>query len=318
MKQVMQMNEIVSLFAVLIALFIFGMTVMRLGLQSLSKKSLKQTLLKMTETPLKGFLIGIFVTALLQSSSAVMVITIGLVAAGMITFRQTIGIILGTNVGTTVTVEIITFDLTQAIVPMLIIGAVLLFFRSHVPFCIGCILFGFGTIFTAVNGFEGLSVPLAELNYIHTLLLETNENSLMGAATGALFTAVIQSSSAATGIAMAFINNDLMNLRAATAIVFGANIGTCLTAYLASIGASAEAKLVSYAHIWLNVLGVLLFLPFIDLLGSVATSLTDVPDEQLAHISVIFNVVCSLLVLPFVSPFANLMVKIHRVKNVNE
>lgn len=306
------MSEIISLFAVLIALFLFGMTVMRLGLQSLSKKKMQQILIKVTDTPLKGFFIGIVTTALLQSSSAVTVMTVGLVAARMLTFRQSIGIILGTNIGTTVTVEMITVDLSRAIIPLIIIGAVLLFCRSHFPFCIGCILFGLGTIFTAVNGFEGLAEPLSQLKYVHNLLLETSENPLLGTAIGALFTAVIQSSSAATGVVMAFINNDLMSLETATAIVLGANIGTCLTAYLAGIGSNIEAKWVSYAHIWLNLLGALLFLPLINQLGWIAARLSDIPDVQIAHISVIFNVICSLLLLPFAGRFADLIVKLHK------
>lgn len=306
----MTVNELISLFAVLIAVFLFGMTVMRIGFGSLSKRHMETILLKMTDTPLKSFLVGMILTAIIQSSSAVMVITVGLLAAGTIRFKQTIGIILGANIGTTMTVEMITLNLTNAIIPFLVIGAGLLFFRSQWLFSIGCILFGLGAIFTSINGLEELAQPLADLKSVHHLLLVTNQNHLAGTVIGAVLTAIIQSSSAATGIAMAFINKGQLSLEAATAIVLGANIGTCFTALLASIGTNIEAKLASYAHIALNVAGVILFLPFIEQLCAVALRLSMFPDVQLAHISVLFNAICSLAALPFTEQIANFFYRI--------
>lgn len=304
------MNELISLFAVLIAVFLFGMTVMRIGFGSLSKRHMQTVLLKMTDTPLKSFLVGMILTAIIQSSSAVMVITVGLLAAGTIRFKQTVGMILGANIGTTMTVEMITLNLTDAIIPFLVIGAGLLFFRSQWLFSSGCILFGLGAIFTSINGLEELAEPLADLKFVHHLLLVTNQNHLAGTAVGAVLTAIIQSSSATTGIAMAFINKGQLSLEAATAIVLGANIGTCFTALLASVGTNIEAKLASYAHIALNVAGVILFLPFIEQLCAIALKLSMFPDVQLAHISVLFNAICSLAALPFTEQIANFFYRI--------
>ncbi|HEU5139877.1 MAG TPA: Na/Pi symporter [Bacillales bacterium] len=308
----MFVNEFISLFAVLIAVFVFGITVMRLGLESMSKRHIQTILLKMTDRPWKSFLIGIGLTALIQSSSAVMIITIGLLAAGIIRFKQTIGIILGANVGTTITVEMITLDISDPaiLIGLLVFGAGLLFFRSQWLFSSGCVLFGLGAVFTSINGLEELAEPLANLKWIHHLLLITNNNHLAGAAVGSVFTAIIQSSSAATAIAMAFVNKGQLSLEAGVAIVLGANIGTCFTAWLASFRANLEAKLASYAHIGLNVAGVILFLPFINFVSEMAVNLSSVPSAQLAHISVLFNVFCSLAALPFTDRIARFFYRI--------
>lgn len=302
---VMAMNELISLFAVLIVVLLFGMTVMRMGLEMLSKRHMKNLLLKMTDSPWKSFMCGIILTAAIQSSSAVMVITVGLLAAGVIQFRNTIGIILGANIGTTVTAEMFTLDISHSIIPLLGIGAILLLFRKQLIFSCGCILFGLGTIFTAINGLGDLAKPLAGAKWIHHMLLIANNSDTAGTLIGAIFTAMIHSSSAVTGIAMAFVAKSNLSLEAAIAIVLGANVGTCFTAWLASLGANMEAKLASYAHIALNVAGVLVFLPFIGMLSNVAAKLADSPDVQLAHVSVIFNVLCSLAALPFTEQIAN-------------
>lgn len=306
------MMEILTLFAVFITIFLYGMTVMRIGLYNLSHKKLKKILVKMTNTPLKGMIIGTIITAILQSSSAVMVIIIGFIAAGLLTFKQSIGIILGTNIGTTLTTEFITIDLIyHAIIPLLLIGAVLLFTRHLITFNIGAILFGLGCLFVAMNGFENLAKPLSSIPVIHTTIALSNENNLIGVGLGTLLTAVIQSSTATTGIIMGFMSENLVTLSAGIAIILGANIGTCVTAFIASIGANLEAKLAAYAHIWLNIFGVTLFYPFIKFLGDTASILTSLPDVQLAHVSVIFNVLSSIIALPLAGLLAQFIMKLH-------
>lgn len=294
-----------TLFIVLIAVFLFGMAVMRIGLETLSRKHMKQVLLKMTDRHWKSFLVGIVLTAMVQSSSVVMAIIIGLVAAGMIRFRQSIGVILGANIGTTLTVELITLPVSEAIVPLLVVGGGLLFFRFRRLFSIGCIMFGLGAIFTAINGLENMAEPLANVAIVNQMLSITNQSQLAATAVGALFTAVIQSSSATTGVVMAFIAKGYLSLAAAFAVVLGANIGTCFTAILAAIGTRREAKMASYLHIGFNVAGVLLFLPFIHLMTVLAMRLAAVPALQIAHISVLFNVICALLALPLAGKIAN-------------
>jgi phosphate:Na+ symporter len=301
----------IILFILFILLFIFGMTIMRFGLFNLSADKLRDWLIKLTSTPFKGMLTGTFITALLQSSTAVMVITIGLISARIMTFPQSIGIILGTNIGTTFKTELITFNLDAILVPLAIGGAFLIFFKSKKIRSIGMLLFGIAAVFTAMKGFELLAHPLTSMRFINKFILSINDNVLLSLLTGTIITAIIQSSTAMTGIAMGFLSAGLLQLDAGIAIVLGANIGTCITAIIASIGGGKESRLAAYAHVWLNVFGVLLFIPLIPFLSEKAFLLASQKDVQLAHISVIFNVVTSILVLPFATKFGEMILYIH-------
>lgn len=301
----------ILLFLLCILLFIFGMTIIRFGLFNLSANKLKTWLIKLTRTPLKGMLTGTFITALLQSSSAVMVITIGLISARIMTFPQSIGIILGTNIGTTFKTELITFDLDAVLVPLAICGALLILFKHKKARSIGMLLFGIASVFTAMKGFELLAEPLTTMDFIHKFILSINDNILLSLLTGTVITAIIQSSTAMTGIAMGFLTAGLLQLDAGIAIVLGANIGTCITAVIASIGGGKESRLAAFAHVWLNVFGVLLFIPLIPILTDNAPLLASKRDVQLAHISVIFNVATSLLVLPFATRFGEMILFFH-------
>lgn len=301
----------ILLFLLCILLFIFGMTIIRFGLFNLSANKLKSWLIKLTRTPLKGMLTGTFITALLQSSSAVMVITIGLISARIMTFPQSIGIILGTNIGTTFKTELITFDLDAVLVPLAFSGAFLILFKNKKARSIGMLLLGIASVFTAMKGFELLAEPLTTMDFIHKFILSINDNILLSLLTGTVITAIIQSSTAMTGIAMGFLTAGLLQLDAGIAIVLGANIGTCITAVIASIGGGKESRLAAFAHVWLNVFGVLLFIPLIPMLTENAALLASKRDVQLAHISVIFNLATSLLVLPFATRFGEMILFFH-------
>jgi len=299
------------LFVFCILLFIFGMTIIRFGLFNLSAKHLKTWLIKLTSTPFKGMLTGTFFTALLQSSTAVMVITIGLISAKIMTFPQSIGIILGTNIGTTFKTELITFDIDSALVPLAVGGAIFILFPNRKIRSIGLLLFGIASVFTAMKGFEVLAEPLTSMKTVNHFILSLNNHLFVCIVTGAFLTAIIQSSTAMTGIAMSFLTGGMLELDAGIAIVLGANIGTCITAVIASIGGGKESRLAAFAHVWLNVFGVLLFIPLIPLLTEYAPLLSSQKDVQLAHISVIFNVVSSLLVLPFATKFGKMILFFH-------
>ncbi|MCM3761511.1 Na/Pi symporter [Alkalihalobacillus oceani] len=305
------MKELFSLLAVFIALFLFGMTVMRAGLLHLGKSRFQSLIERMTRTAWMGLLIGAFATAVLQSSSAIMVMTVGLVAAGLLSFRNSIGIILGANIGTTMTTELLALDLTMFIGPLLLLGLLFLLLPHSAAYSFGCLFFGLACIFISMNGLEQLAYPLATIPFVHSFFDLTNEYELLGVGIGTLLTALIQSSTATTAIAMGFMNDHLLELSAGISIMLGANIGTCITAYLASIGSGKNAKQVAYANIWLNVLGVLLFLPLIGWLGDLASSLSSVPMTQLAHASLLFNLVCSLVMLFLVTPFIRFIEWLH-------
>lgn len=301
----------ILLFCLFILLFIFGMTILRTGLFNVSGHSLQNWLEKWTDAHWKGLLIGTFITGVLQSSSAVMVMTIGLISAGMLTFRQSIGIILGTNIGTTFTTEFITFQIDSILIPFAIVGAILICF-SHIRMkSIGLILLGISSVFTAMSGFEFLASPLAELSFIKGSIADLNTSKLFSVVTGIILTAVIQSSSATTGIIMGFLTTNVLNISAGIGVMLGSNIGTCVTSLFASVGGGRESKLCAYAHVWLNVVGVLLFIPLIGFLSQIAPILAHEPDVQLAHISLVFNVISSLIVLPFATQFGQFILRIH-------
>ncbi|WP_221565663.1 Na/Pi symporter [Alkalihalobacillus sp. TS-13] len=305
------MTQIISLFAVFLTIFIFGMTVMRLGLNTASQEKFKDLLLRYTDKTWKGFLFGAVLTAVVQSSSAVMVIVIGLVAARLMSFRQSIGIILGANIGTTVSTEIITLELNQMILPFLIIGFIMILYPSKWSFCSGSALFGLGCMFVAMNGFEALAGPITELSWVQHFLQRTNEHILFGLGLGTTMTAVIQSSTATTAIIMSLMHENILSLTSGIAIMLGANVGTCVTAVIASVGTTREAKLVAFAHIWINIIGVFLFLPFLKIFSEFVILLTHLPDVQIAHASVLFNVISSILLLPCAGLLAALITKLH-------
>ncbi|GCD81793.1 hypothetical protein PTHTG4_08550 [Parageobacillus thermoglucosidasius] len=295
------MVQLLILFSIYTVIFLTGMFMMKSGLYALSGHRLQQWLLRFTSTPLQGFFTGTVVTALLQSSSAVMVITVGLVSTGYLTFRQSIGVILGSNIGSTITTEIITLDVGDSVIPMLFIGAALVCFGYYRPaYGTGMIVVGLASLFFAMKGFGQLAKPLSSYPIVDEWLQKTNLSPLSGIMIGVILTAIIHSSAATIGIAMGFLNEHILTLPAGIAILLGANIGTCITGLLASVGSTYEAKLTAYTHLWFNVVGVILFSFFIDPLASVAAKLNPSPDVQLAHVSVLFNVICSVAALPFV------------------
>ncbi|MDQ0213927.1 phosphate:Na+ symporter [Oikeobacillus pervagus] len=301
----------IFLFLFFIGCFILGMTWLRVGLFNLSSHKIKTWISRLTSTPFRGLLVGTGITGILQSSSAVMVLTVGLVSAKVLTFPQTIGIILGTNIGTTFTLELITFNIDIFIIPLFILGIILLFLRHPMFNSLSYIFIGIALVFSSMNAFEWLTKPMQKIASISNVLQLVDHHVLSAVLFGVIITAIIQSSTAMTGIAMGFLASGVITLDTGIAIMLGANIGTCITAYLATIGAGNEAKLTAYAHIWLNVLGVMTFLPFIPKLSNLAISLTSSPQTQLAHASVVFNVLCSVGVLPFANLFAKFILKIH-------
>lgn len=299
------------LFLLFLGIFLCGMALLRKGLFQLSANRMKDWLSIMTDTPLKGMIAGIVVTAFLHSSSAVMVITIGLIAAGLLKFSQSIGIILGSNIGTTFTLELITFNIDVFIIPMAIIGAVLLITKNRSWQNIGAISFGIAAVFAAMRGFTFLADPVTNIPIVESALGNLNNSHAASILTGTIVTGLIQSSTAMTGIIMGFLTEGTLKMDSAIAAMLGANIGTCITALLASIGAGREAKLTAYAHVWLNVAGAAAFYPFIDQLAGLVPLTANRAEVQLAHVSVVYNVLASLLVLPFAEKFGRMVEFIH-------
>ncbi|MEK4537471.1 MULTISPECIES: Na/Pi symporter [Peribacillus] len=300
------------LFLLFIAIFLAGMAVLRIGLFNMSGAALKTFLSKVTDRPWKGFFAGTIFTGILQSSSAVMVMTVGLVSAGSLTFPQTIGIILGTNIGSTFTAEFMTISLDRWIIPGVISGAILCLMPKVLSKSAGMSLIGISAIFAAMSGFKMLSKPIAVYPSVQTLISNIEDHMSIALLAGILLTAMIHSSSATIGIAMSFLMSGELSVSSAIIMMLGSNIGTCITGYMASIGSGRQAAFTAYAHIWLNVIGVAAFLPLVDVLERTAAFFTDDKGTQLAHASVIFNIVTSLIVLPFARQFSNFILLIHR------
>ncbi|MGN1400747.1 MAG: Na/Pi symporter [Bacillus sp. (in: firmicutes)] len=305
------MKEII-LFILYITIFLCAMAILRNGLMNLTGGSLRNKIQKVTSSPIRSFFTGMVFTAILQSSSAVMVMTVGLVSVGGLSFVQSIGIILGSNIGTTVTAEFMTFSMTGWIFPGIIVGLICMLTEKKGLSAIGCSILGLFLIFFAIEGFKSLAAPLAEYTAFSMILGTIEHNLLIAVFTGALLAGIIHSGTATIGIAMGFIAGGQLSVDAGIALMLGSNIGTCVTGYIAAIGSTQEAKLTAYAHIWLNVFGVLLFYPFIEQLQAAAAFFTEVRHIQLAHASVIFNVICSLLVLPFTKQFAHFVLWLHK------
>jgi phosphate:Na+ symporter len=294
-----------------LALLFFGMKFMRDGLENAAQNKMKKLLQTLTRTPLAGFITGTVITALVQSSTAVTVITIGLVNAGILSFYQTVGIVLGTNVGTCITAQLISFKLENYVLPIIGLGALLMVWpKGKTARYVGQSLAGFGIIFMGIGVMSEALEPLKHSPAFVSLLYKLSTNALFGVMAGVVFTALIHSSATTTGIVIALSHQGLIDLTTAIAIILGSNIGTCITAVLASIGTPAAAKQVAAAHVMLNIVGVLLILPFIypfsELISHTASSLP----RQIANAHTVFNVASSLVILPFTHQFSGLVQKI--------
>lgn len=294
--------ELLSLLSVFLLLFFMGMRLLQTGLTYFMSKRIEQWLTKGTQNIFGSILLGILATFFLQSSSILLIITISFVTIGMLTFRQTIGIILGANIGTTITGEILVFGDSFPFIIWLLIGAILLLFPQKKIFYSGCILVGLSTIFVSLDGFESLTTLVASNHLIvaGTQLAELYPS--IGVLIGTVISGIIQSSSATFALTLSMMEQELFSLASGIAIILGSNIGTCVTSLIATIGAKQEAKLVAYTHTAFNLVTVLIAIPLLPILTVVAQQLAAESNMQLAHISVVFNLFSVLIVLPFI-PF---------------
>ena len=304
---------IIGLFGGL-ALFLYGMDKMSEGMKKSAGNQMRAILAALTKNRIIAMLVGAFVTMVIQSSSATTVMLVSFVQAGLMTFMQTLGVILGADIGTTVTAQLIAFKLTDYALLMIAIGFGLrMFSRSENLKNIGEVILGFGILFFGMKLMSDTMKPLRSYpEFIN--LLKGLENPILGLMVGAVFTALIQSSSAFTGILIVLAQQNLITLEAGIPMIFGANVGTCITAALSSIGTSREAKRVALAHILFKLGGVALFFfwipQFADLIHFLAERFQSGPARQVANAHTIFNVGLGLLFLPCTPFFGNLILRI--------
>ncbi len=293
-----------------LGLFIFGMQTMASGLQKAAGDRLRRILEILTSNPYMATLTGIIVTVLVQSSSTTAVMVVGFTNAGLMNLSQAVATMLGANIGTTITAQVISFDITLLIYPTLGIGTFVNFFgKNRFYRYIGQSILGFGLLFLGLSIMSGAMEPLKEFSPFLNMLASFGSVPILGVLAGALFTATIQSSSATAGVVIALTLQGLIDTPSAIAIVLGANIGTCVTAALASIGTNIVARRSVLAITIIKTLGVVLalifFNPFIELIAYTGTSVT----RQVANAHSIFNILNVLIALPFLNPFLRLITR---------
>ncbi|MBS4191308.1 Na/Pi cotransporter family protein [Bacillus sp. FJAT-49705] len=298
-----------------LGIFLFGIKYMGDGLQKSAGDRLRDLLDRFTTNPLMGVLAGMLVTVLIQSSSATTVITVGLVSAGFMSLRQAIGVIMGANIGTTVTAFIIGIDVGEYALPIIAAGAVLLFFfKNKKVHNVGQIVFGFGALFYGLELMSGGMKPLSSLESFHDLTVNLSSSPILGVIVGTVFTVIVQSSSATIGILQGLFSENLLDLNAALPVLFGDNIGTTITAILASIGASVAAKRAAAVHVLFNLIGTTIFLillkPFTLLVGNIQDALGLNPEMTIAFAHGIFNASNTIIQLPFVAVLAWIVTKL--------
>lgn len=308
----MKFSDIMGLLGGL-ALFLYGMQMMGSGLEAAAGNRMKQILEKLTANRFLGVAIGFVITAVIQSSSATTVMVVGFVNSGMMTLRQAVWIIMGANIGTTITGQLITLDVGELAPLFAFIGvALVVFFKNPQTRHWGQIVAGLGVLFIGMEMMSSAMAPLRESEAFVSLMTRFS-NPILGILAGAVFTAVIQSSSASVGILQALAKSGVVNLGGAVYVLFGQNIGTCITAVLASIGTSRSAKRATIIHLLFNVIGTVIFttLCIVTPLTSWMEMLTPGnPTAQIANMHTLFNIATTLLLLPFGTLLASLAQKI--------
>lgn len=299
-----------------LAVFLFGMKIMELALHHWAGKHMKAILEKSTETPFRGMITGTGLTALLQSSSAITVVTVGLVNSKMLTYQRTLGIILGTNIGSCITTELISLNITHWSVPALMTTACIwlaswawpqskrsetaavMFRWIHTFRYLSMAVGGFATVLIGMQIMHSIVPALQSRGLIAWFLEQSHQSLIWGIVAGALLTAVIQSSAATIAIVMGLAAVQAVSIELGIAIVLGANIGTCGTALIASIGGSRSGQFVAWTHVILNVGGAIVFYPLIPMLQEISAWFSANPSSQLAHSQTIYNILASLIALP--------------------
>ena len=291
-----------------LALFLYGMHMMSTGLESAAGDRMKTILEKLTSNPILGVVVGALITAVIQSSSATTVMVVGFVNSQLMTLQQAVWIIMGANIGTTITGQLVALNASEIAPVLAIIGVIMVtFLKNKKVNAIGEILAGLGILFIGMGTMSSAMEPLRE-SPIFLDLITTISNPVLAILVGAGFTALIQSSSASVGILQALALSGLIPLSSSIYIIFGQNIGTCITSALASLNANRNAKRTTIIHLSFNIIGTILFMiftsitPFVDFM----VSITDNPAAQIANTHTIFNIVTTLLLLPFGKKLARL------------
>lgn len=288
-----------------VGLFLYGMTMMSDGLEKLAGKNMEVLIARLSGRVFHGIIVGAIVTAIIQSSSATTVMVVGFVNAGIMTLKQAIGIIMGANIGTTITAQLVTINISTIAPLGIAIGTALkLFSKRGKNVIIGETILGFSLIFFGMKLMSSSVAPLKEIPEISNFITAIGgggiKNTLVGFLTGLVVTGVLQSSSATTGMMVAMASAGVLPFESAFPILMGTNVGTCVTALISSIGANNTAKRAAMMHLLFNVIGTVIFLTFLSgFTINVVKSLSSTPQSQLANAHTIFNVLNTVILFPF-------------------
>lgn len=288
-----------------VGLFLFGIKLMGESLQDLAGDRLRRLIASLTSTPVRGVIVGTLVTVLIQSSSGTTVMTVSFVHAGLMTLKQAVGVIMGANIGTTVTAQLIAFKIKDFALPIVGIGMILAVFgRTKHQRYAGNGMVGFGLLFL---GMQNMEAAMSFLRDRKDFFLAFSHHPVLGVLAGTLLTMVVQSSSATVGLTIAMTSQGLLSLDAAIPILLGDNIGTTITAVLASLGSKRAAKQAAAAHVLFNLIGVTIFLVFLTPFKHLVLLTSADPSREIANAHTLFNSLNTCLFLPFVSPFVRLV-----------
>ena len=312
--------SIYTVFAMLggLALFLYGMDLMSEGLETTAGKKLHSIIENLTSSTGRGLFVGIIVTAIIQSSSATTVMTVGFVNAGLMTIRQSVGIIMGANIGTTITGQLVALNITKS-APLLAFGGFVIykFVKKKTMSSIGSVIMGLGLLFMGMEIMSSSMSPLQNSPMFSDLMLKIS-NPILGVVVGCIITALIQSSSASMGILQALSNKGLIGLTGSMYIICGFNIGTCITSILSSVGSSVNAKRTAMVHVLFNLFGTIIFILLAQLfpIESFILSISkDLPAAQLANLHTLFNVTATIILFPFSKHLASLATRLLPMKD---
>ena len=288
-----------------LTLFLFGVRMLSSGMEKIAGSKIQEWLERMTTGRLRAALFGTGVTAVMQSSSLMMATMIGLINANIMTLEQAVGMMMGDEIGTTITAQIVAFDLDNLAYLFIALGFVFIEFLPRGKWQdYGEIIMGFGTLFLGMNLMSDALKVLTTFPFVKAWLVTMGQNMFAGLLAGTIVTAIVQSSSAVTGLTVAMGMSQAITLEGATAILLGANIGTCATGLIASLRLSRAAKQASIAQILINVVGVLIFLPFFSPFTRLVSFTASELPRQIANAHTIFNVAVSAILFPFVGYIA--------------
>ena len=298
-------------------MFLYGMEMMSDGMKVTAGNSMRTILEKLTSNKYLAVLVGAFVTMVIQSSSATTVMLVSFVNSGLLAFSQALGVILGSNIGSTVTAQIVAFKVTDYALLLIATGSIMsLFSKKETIKNLGLVVLGFGLLFYGMKVMSDTMKPLRSDPAFNSILTSF-ENPFLGILAGAIFTALVQSSSATTGIVITLASGGSITLEAGIPLIFGANIGTCITALLAGLNASRDAKRVAVAHVTFNVIGVLLFCFWIPTFADIISQTSQNIPRQIANAHTIFNIIASVVFIPFTGFIAKTIIHYFPDKEVD-